>query len=173
MAILDIITFPDPLLAQRCREVTELDEPLDRLVRDMGETLYAKSGLGLAAVQVGTGKRVIVYDVSEERAGSGLSVLINPRIVTTEGQVVSENEGCLSVPEFRSDVNRFEKVRVEGLDAKGRPVALDAEDLLAIVLQHEIDHLEGLLFLDRISALKRQMYKRRVKKRMKREEEEE
>ncbi|MBU2490742.1 MAG: peptide deformylase [Proteobacteria bacterium] len=172
MAILEIITYPDPLLAKPCREVTELDEDLARLVRDMGETLYAKSGLGLAAVQVGDDRRVLVYDVSEERDGSEMGVLVNPRIVATEGQVVSENEGCLSVPEYRADVNRYEQVRVEGLDPEGRPVCLDADDLLAIVLQHEIDHLEGVLFIDRISSLKRELYKRRVKKRLKREEEE-
>ncbi|ACL02258.1 peptide deformylase [Desulfatibacillum aliphaticivorans] len=171
MALLDIVTYPAPILGKPCKLIEDIDEDLVCLVEDMTETLYDAPGLGLAAVQVGVDKAMLVYDVAEDEnsESTGLKVLINPKIVHTEGKVTSENEGCLSVPEFRADVPRFACVTVEGVDHEGKPVKIDAEGLLAIVLQHEIDHLEGKLFIDRISSLKRSMYKRRVAKALKAE----
>ncbi len=171
--VLDIKTWPDPVLESPARPVENIDEPLIKLIDDMAETLYEAPGLGLAAVQVGIDKSLLVYDVAEGEDGqrTGLCVLINPKIIAVEGKLVSENEGCLSVPGLRANVNRAACVRVEGLDKEGRPVVLDAEGLLSIVLQHEVDHLNGVLFLDHISRLKREMYKKRVKKMLKEQEE--
>ena len=107
-----------------------------------------------------------MYDIAPQNEKRSLEVLINPRIVTSEGVMISENEGCLSVPDFRADVKRAAAVVVEGYDREGKPVRMDAEGLLAIVLQHEIDHLNGTLFIERISSLKRELYKRRVQKKL-------
>ena len=137
------------------------------MIDDMATTMYAAPGVGLAAIQVGWDKSVLIYDVSPREESRVLQVLINPKIITREGEIISENEGCLSVPDFRADVKRSEFVTVEGHDREGRPIRLDAEGILAIVLQHELDHLNGTLFIERISALKRQMYKRRIKKKLK------
>jgi len=168
VALLEIVTYPDPILARPAKPVENIDEAIRKLVDDMAATMYAAPGLGLAAEQVGADKSIMVYDISENRAeGRNLQVLINPRIIASEGELVFENEGCLSVPDFRADVRRARFVQVEGVDREGRPVRLDAEGMLAVVLQHEIDHLQGLLFIDRISGLKRDMYKRRVKKMLK------
>ena len=131
----------------------------------MSATMYGAPGVGLAAIQVGWNKSLLIYDVFRDEKRS-LHVLINPKIISREGEVLSENEGCLSVPDFRADVKRASAVTVEGYNRKGKPIKLDAEDFLAIVLQHEIDHLNGTLFIDRISSLKRQMYKRSVKKKL-------
>jgi peptide deformylase len=109
---------------------------------------------------------VLIYDIAPAEENRSLNVLINPKIVAHKGEVISENEGCLSVPEFRSDVKRYSSIVVEGLDRQGKPVRLEAEGMLAIVLQHEIDHLNGKLFIDHISALKRELYKRRMKKKL-------
>ncbi|MEW5736317.1 MAG: peptide deformylase [Thermodesulfobacteriota bacterium] len=166
MPVLSIVTYPAPILLAKADPVADITAETDALISDMAETMYAAPGLGLAAVQVGVGQRIIVYDVKcdDEDTEKKLCTLVNPRIVNAEGELLSENEGCLSVPEYRSDVKRFARVTVEGVDRTGKPVRLDAEGLLAIVLQHEIDHLEGKLFIDRISRLKRDLYKRRVKK---------
>jgi len=126
--------------------------------------MYEAPGVGLAAIQVGHDKSLLIYDVAPRDEKRDLQVLINPRIVSSEGTMISEDEGCLSVPDFRSDVKRASQILVEGIDREGKPLRLEAEGLLAVVLQHEIDHLNGTLFIDRISSLKRQMYKRRVKK---------
>ncbi len=141
------------------------------MIDDMATTMYAAPGVGLAAIQVGWDKSVLLYDVSPREESRVLHVLVNPKIITREGEVISEDEGCLSVPDFRADVKRSEFVTVEGHDREGRPIRLDAEGILAIVLQHEIDHLNGTLFIEQISSLKRQMYKRRVKKQLKEIEE--
>jgi peptide deformylase len=133
----------------------------------MAATMYDAPGIGLAAIQVGHDKSLLVYDVSPKDEERSLQVLINPRIISKEGTVISEEEGCLSVPEFRSDVKRASLILVEGVDREGKPLRIEAEGLLALVLQHEIDHLNGKLFIDRISSLKRQIYKRRVKKNLK------
>ncbi len=169
MAVLPIRTYPDPILVKPAKSVETFDENLAALIADMTETLTEAKGLGLAAVQVGADLRLLIYRVPEDQGGDGLvHALVNPRIVESEGKIVSENEGCLSVPEFRADVVRAERVCVEGLDGAGQPVSLDACGLTSVVLQHEMDHLEGVLFIDRLSRLKREMYRRRVRKQMKR-----
>lgn len=167
MAILDIVTYPDSFLAKPTEPVENIDGKLQQLIDDMAETMYHAPGIGLAAIQVGIDQSFLVYDVSPPDGERIVSVLINPRIVTAEGSQLSENEGCLSVPDFRADVKRAASVLVEGYDRNEKPVRIEAHDFLAIVLQHEIDHLQGTLFIDRISSLKRQLYKRRVKKQLK------
>jgi peptide deformylase len=134
------------------------------LIDAMAETMYQAPGIGLASIQIGWDRSVLIYDISARDEKRGLHVLINPRIISGEGEIISDNEGCLSVPDFRADVKRFERILVEGHDREGKPLRLEAEGLHAIVLQHEIDHLNGKLFIDRISALKRELYKRRVRK---------
>lgn len=166
MAILKILTYPDRFLNCSATPVENIDEEIQTLISNMGATLYDAPGVGLAAIQVGRGKRVIVYDVSSQDKGRSLRVLINPRIVETEGEVISENEGCLSVPDFRADVKRASLILVEGLDRDGNPLRIEADGFLSLVLQHEIDHLDGTLFFERISSLKREMYKRRMRKRI-------
>jgi peptide deformylase len=133
----------------------------------MAETMYTAPGVGLAATQVGFDQSVIVYDITHAEGDADLKVLINPKIIESEGSFLSENEGCLSVPDLRSDVKRAQKILVEGFDREGKPVRFETDGFQALVLQHEIDHLNGVLFLDRISSLKREMYKRRIRKMMK------
>jgi len=167
MAVLEILKYPDKFLRQPTNPVETIDDTIQRLIDDMADTMYNEPGVGLAAIQVGMDKSIIVYDVAPREEGRDFQALINPEIVARSGSTISENEGCLSVPDFRADVKRDATVQVKGLDRDGNPVAIDAEGLLAVVLQHEIDHLHGILFIDRISALKRQLYKRRVKKQLK------
>jgi peptide deformylase len=167
VSLLEIITFPNEFLKQNAAPVTEIDGRLQAIIDDMAETMYVAPGLGLAAVQVNIDQSLIVYDITPSEEGRNLQVLINPRIIEAEGQVISENEGCLSVPDYRADVPRAERMLVEGVNREGKPLRFEAGGLLAIVMQHEIDHLNGHLFIDRISSLKRQMYTRRVKKMMK------
>jgi len=167
MALLQIIEYPDSFLSKPVHQVTEIDGVLQQHIDEMAETMYQAPGIGLAAPQVGLDQCVLVYDVSQRDVSRELHVLINPRIVCQEGEILSENEGCLSVPDYRSDVVRFASVQVEGFNRDGKPLSFSAEGYLAIVLQHEIDHLQGILFIDRISALKRSLYKKRIKKRMK------
>jgi peptide deformylase len=164
MAILTILTYPDRFLRTQTQPVTVFDQQLERLIDDMAETMYHAPGVGLAATQVGVDKSVIVYDGFPGEEREELRVLINPKIVRQEGEVLSENEGCLSVPDFRADVKRAAAVTIEGLDRNGNPVVLELDNYLGTVLQHEIDHLNGVLFIDRISKLKKNMYKRRMKK---------
>ena len=166
MTIRDILTYPDKFLRQTTVPVTAFGEDLQTLIDDMIETMYDEPGVGLAAIQVGSDQSVIVYDVTQTEGKRLAEALVNPLIVFREGSVISEDEGCLSVPDFRADVKRDAHIRVEGLDRQGRPVRLDADGFLAIVLQHEIDHLDGVLFIDRISSLKREMYKRKRKKQL-------
>ncbi len=160
---LRIFTFPEPVLRASAEEVKDLNGDLENLIENMGETMYDAPGIGLAANQVGVLQRVLVYDVTQKNGGRDLHVLINPEIVHGEGKVVHD-EACLSVIDFSAEVTRYAKVQVRGFDQKGRPVQIDAEDLLAICLQHEIDHLNGVLFIDHISSLKRALYKKRLKK---------
>ena len=162
-----IRTFPDTFLNKPVQVVRNIDGELQLTIERMAETMYAAPGIGLAAIQVGIDQRMLIYDIEHPEGQRALSVLINPRIVASEGEVLSEQEGCLSVPDFRADVNRAAQVSVEGFDRDGNPLKIDAEGLLAIVLQHEIDHLDGTLFIDRISALKRQLYKRKRLKQLK------
>ena len=164
---LEILTFPDKTLSRQTSPLDNIDGKVQEMIDGMANTMYDAPGVGLAAIQVGWEKSVLIYDISPREESRELHVLVNPKIVTREGQIISENEGCLSVPDFRADVKRSEFVTVEGHDREGNPLRLDAEGLLAIVLQHEIDHLNGTLFIEHISSLKRQMYKRRVKKQLK------
>jgi peptide deformylase len=164
MAVRNIITYPNPFLRQPTAPVEAIDDDLKTLIADMAETMYAEPGVGLAAIQVGVGKSVIVYDQTREGEERRYAALINPEIIEQRGSVISENEGCLSVPDLRADVKRSESIRVKGLDTEGKPVEFDADGFLSIVLQHEIDHLLGILFFDRISSLKRELYKKRIKK---------
>ena len=164
---LDILTYPNKTLSLTTKPLDNIDGKVQEMIDGMANTMYDAPGIGLAAIQVGWDKSVLIYDISPRDESRELHVLINPKIVNQEGEVISENEGCLSVPDFRADVKRSEFVTVEGHDREGKPIRLDAEGLLSIVLQHEIDHLNGTLFIERISSLKRQMYKRRMKKQLK------
>jgi peptide deformylase len=168
MTVMKILTYPEKILSRPTRLIENIDGDIQNLIENMAQTMYQAPGIGLAAIQVGINKSIMVYDISPRDKERSLQVLINPRIVSSEGSVLSEDEGCLSVPDFRSDVKRAAFVSVEGLDRNSNPVRIDAEGFLAIVLQHEIDHLNGILFIDRISALKRGIYKRKVFKHLKR-----
>lgn len=161
MAKLTILQFPDPRLRVRARPVTTLVPNIQRLAADMLETMYAAPGIGLAATQVGVDLRVIVVDVSEN--GNEPQVFINPEILARSGTEVMQ-EGCLSVPGVFEEVERAERVRVRSLDANGRQLEFDADGLLAVCIQHEIDHLDGKLFVDYLSELKRQRIRKKLEK---------
>ena len=166
MALLDVRTYPDEVLRQKAEPVESLDDSMRRLADDMVETMYAAPGVGLAAPQVGVSKRLIVVDVSMKEGGeSRLVVLFNPEIIEADGSIEYE-EGCLSLPGFNIVVSRAGRVVVRGLDREGREVDIEAEDLQAVVLQHEIDHLDGILLLDKAGMIKREFYKKRIKKQL-------
>jgi peptide deformylase len=166
MSKLKILTYPDNILRRPTNELENINGDVQKMIDQMAATMYDAPGVGLAAIQVGWDKSVLIYDISPSEQDRSLQVIINPRIVDQQGEILSENEGCLSVPEFKADVKRYASIIVEGVDREGRPVRLEAEGKLAVVLQHEIDHLNGKLFIDHISALKRQLYTRRMKKKM-------
>jgi peptide deformylase len=170
MAILDILSYPDKFLTKKAIPVTNIDGAVQKTIDDMIETMYDAPGVGLASIQIGCDKSIIVYDTSYGEDPNSLTVLLNPRIVESCGEILSENEGCLSVPDFRSDVKRSASLIIEAMDREGKPLRIKAEGYLAIVLQHEIDHLNGILFINRISALKRELYKRHIRKTIKRDE---
>jgi peptide deformylase len=164
MAVLPIYKLPEAVLRQEAKEVTEINGNVQRLIDDMAETMYAAPGLGLAANQVGELRRLIVFDVvHKEGKARKTQVVLNPCIVAAEGEITHE-EGCLSVADFSAEVRRHAKVLVKGLDREGKAIEITGEGLLAVVLQHEIDHLNGILFIDHISRLKRGLYLRRLKK---------
>ena len=167
MSKLDILTYPNKFLSEPTTPLENIDGEVQEMIDKMAATMYDAPGIGLAAIQVGWDKSLLIYDISPRDESRALNVLINPKLVTQEGEIISENEGCLSVPDFRADVKRAANITVEGHDREGKPIRMDAEGLLAIVLQHEIDHLNGTLFIEHISSLKRQMYQRRVKKQLK------
>lgn len=167
MSLLDILSYPNRFLMQVTQPVEDIDDQLQLLIENMAETMYDAPGVGLAANQVGSSHRILVFDEMSDREKRQYHVIINPKLIERDGELVSENEGCLSVPEFRSDVKRAARVVVEGLDRNGKPLRMEAEGFRAVILQHEIDHLDGKLFIDHISSLKRQLYKRRLKKRQK------
>ncbi|MBC2715544.1 MAG: peptide deformylase [Desulfobacteraceae bacterium] len=169
MTLLKILTYPDPFLREPTKPVADIDDEIQTIIEDMAETMYEAPGVGLAAIQAGIDKSIIVYDPDADVEKKDFHVLINPEIVFSEGEMVSENEGCLSVPDLRADVKRSEKVTVEALDRNGNPLKIEAVGLLSVILQHEIDHLKGILFIDRISALKRQLYKKKRRKALKSE----
>ncbi len=163
MALLKIRKFPDPVLKEPARTVENIDGKLAGFIDSMVQTMYAAPGVGLAAPQVGESRRVIVIDVDHENPGKNLLKLINPEIVETHGSIVWE-EGCLSVVDFTADVKRAKEVLVRAWTPEQEEVEIEADDLLAVALQHEIDHLEGKLFIDRISRIKRELYRRKLKK---------
>jgi peptide deformylase len=163
MATLDLRYYPDTVLREKCEEVETFDEKLAELLDNMIETMYAENGVGLAAPQVGITQRVTVIDVSPDQDTP--IELINPVIADGEGSVTSE-EGCLSIPEFRESVKRKDRVVVEAFDRLGGSFTIEAEGLLSICLQHEIDHLNGVLFIDHLSRLKRELFKRWYKKQL-------
>ncbi len=154
MAVREIRVLGDSVLRQQCKEIETVDEEIRRLVDDLTETMHAADGIGLAAPQVGVPLRVFVYDVREPEIQPG--ALINPRLVEAGG-TMRETEGCLSIPGFNEMVERHAEVVVEGLDRDGREVRIEARELLSRCLQHELDHLDGVLFIDRLSPLKRKM----------------
>lgn len=164
MTQLDILTYPNKFLLNPTTPIENIDGKVQDLIEAMAVTMYKAPGIGLAAIQVGHNKSLLVYDIAPKDEERSLHVLINPKIISTEGTIISEDEGCLSVPDFRADVKRAAKILVEAYDREGKPLRIEAEGLLSLVLQHEIDHLNGVLFIDHLSSLKRQMYKRRVKK---------
>jgi peptide deformylase len=161
MALLKILEYPDPRLKRVAAPVTAVTAEIRALVRDMAETMYAAPGIGLAATQVDVHKRVIVMDLSDAR--DELRVFINPELVTAAGDVESE-EGCLSLPGYYDRVQRAASIRVRALDAEGRPFELEADGMLAVCIQHEMDHLIGKVFVDRLSPLKRARYAARARK---------
>ena len=164
MALLNILRFPDPRLRNKAMPITDVTDETRQLADDMLETMYEAPGIGLAAIQVNVQQRLIVIDLSEDK--SHPLVLINPEVISSEGEREHE-EGCLSVPEAYEMVTRADKVRVKALDRDGKEIEFDADDLLATCIQHEIDHLEGKLFVDYLSNLKRQRIKKRLEKHLK------
>ena len=161
MALLDILTYPDKRLRQVAQPVTQFDSKLRTLTQDMAQTMYEASGIGLAAVQVNIAQRVVVMDLSEEK--TALRVLINPKIIRQEG-CATNPEGCLSVPEVYADVDRAEKVWVQVQDIEGKFSEFEADELLAVCIQHEIDHLDGKVFVDYLSRLKQGRIRKKLLK---------
>ncbi|MBI4990252.1 MAG: peptide deformylase [Rhodocyclales bacterium] len=161
MALLPILRYPDPRLHKKAAPVERVDESVRKLIADMAETMYEAPGIGLAATQVDVHKRIIVIDVSEDK--STLLAFINPEILESAGEQVCE-EGCLSVPGIYEKVTRSERVKVRALDPQGAPFTLEAEGLLAVCIQHEIDHLEGKVFVEHLSQLKQGRIKARLAK---------
>ena len=165
MSLLSIVTYPNPVLKTVCKPVEKVTKEIQKLLEEMAETMYAAPGIGLAAPQVNILKRVIVVDTvwKREENGRQLYQLINPVIVESAGSIEWE-EGCLSIPEFSQIMKRSQKVTVKALDKTGKEIVIDAEDLLAVCLQHEIDHLDGKLIIDKASRLKRKLYLDKIKK---------
>ncbi len=178
MGLREILTFPDPRLALKSTPVETVDDEIKQLIDDMFETMYVAEGVGLAAPQVGVTKRVIVVDCGprgddDQEEGEPLQpvepiAIVNPVVAVKEGKI-SWEEGCLSVPGYTDEVERAAKITVEGLDRDGQPMSLEADGLLAVCIQHEIDHLEGVLFVDRLSRLKQSLVKKKLKKKAKEE----
>ena len=163
MAIKKILTYPDPVLRQKVERVTNFDDSLKELAADLAETMYAAPGSGLAANQIGECVSVIVIDISAEEEEKKYLVLVNPEIVDKQGAQI-DDEGCLSVIDLTAKVKRYQKLLVRAQDIEGKVWEFSAEDFLARVLQHEVDHLNGILFIDHLSSLKRILYKKKLKK---------
>lgn len=161
MALLPILHFPDPRLRQKAKPVTQFDAAFSRLVDDMFDTMYAAPGIGLAATQVNVQLRLVVIDVSDEKTDP--RVFVNPEILESRGEEEMD-EGCLSVPGFYETVRRADWVRVRALDRRGQPFELETDGLLAVCIQHELDHLDGKLFVDYLSSLKRDRIRRKLEK---------
>jgi peptide deformylase len=161
MAIREILKYPDPRLREVAKPVPAVTDEIRQLIEDMAETMYDAPGVGLAATQIGVALRVFVIDIAGEDEPSNLQVFINPEILSSEGTQVY-NEGCLSFPGVSEDIKRAERVRVRALDANGQPFELEADGLLAVAVQHENDHLDGVLMIDKLNALKRRMMGRKL-----------
>ena len=168
MALLPILHYPDPRLHTVAKPVENIDDRIRQLVKDMAETMYESSGVGLAATQIDVHERVVVIDVSEE--GDHLRVLINPEITWKSDEMVVYEEGCLSVPGIYDKVNRHAEVKVKALDENGQAYEFHADGLLAICVQHELDHLLGKVFVERLSPLKQSRIKTKIKKQAKKED---
>ncbi|MGD9157397.1 MAG: peptide deformylase [Desulfobacteraceae bacterium] len=160
---LQIFRYPDPVLRAKAQSIDNIDGNLQELIDSMTETMYKAPGIGLAAPQVGESIRLVVYDVTPAEDGNNINVIINPEIVSSEGSIIYE-EACLSVYDYSADVERSEKILVKAFDRDGKSVEIEAEGIHAVCLQHEIDHLNGILFIDHISTIKRSLYKKRLKK---------
>ena len=171
MAKKEIVTYPNPILKKKSKPITVFDSELKRLVADMAETMFEAPGSGLAAVQIGVLLQVLLMNLSENENENKYLALINPEILEKQG-AQSDKEGCLSVPDYFTKVKRAQKVKVQALDINGNEHEYEFEDWLARVVQHEVDHLNGILILDRISSLKRALYKKRRKKQLKKEKSE-
>ena len=169
MAVLEILKYPHPLLKKRCEKVDRIDGEVKKLIRDMTETMYQANGIGLAACQVGVSRRVIVVDVSPIDPEKEFFAMVNPEVISEEGEIERE-EGCLSVPDCLEKLKRKEKVLVRGFSPAGKEIEISAEGILAIAIQHEIDHINGVLILDRISRLKREIYRNKLKKERRKKE---
>ncbi len=165
MAVLKVYEYPHPILKKKATEVEAVDDELRKFLDDMLETMYHAVGVGLAAPQVGVSKRIVVIDIShDDEDKMDPLYMVNPKIVWKSEEKVCGEEGCLSVPEQKAEVERFAAVKVEYLDYHGNKQILEAEDFLAIAVQHELDHLDGILYIDRISRLKRQMLLKKLQK---------
>jgi len=160
MSVLPILRYPDPRLKRVSAPVDRIDRDIRALVEDMVQTMYAAPGVGLAAPQVGRLLRVIVVDVSAHEAGAEPLALVNPQILQAEGEITWE-EGCLSVPDLLVEIPRKERLVLSGLDPSGRQVEVEGSGLLAVAIQHEMDHLDGRLIIDRVSHLRRELYRKR------------
>lgn len=166
MAIKKILTYPDPVLRKKTATVTDFDDGLKELATDMAETMYHTPGAGLAANQIGATLRIMVVDITDKEEDTNEKeylVLVNPEIIDSQGSQTCE-EGCLSVIDLTANVKRFQKITVRAQDIDGNSKEFEAEDFFARVIQHEVDHLNGTLFIDRLSSLKRTLYKKRLKK---------
>lgn len=165
---MNILVYPDEILSKSANDVTNIDQQLISVIDEMFKTMYEAKGIGLAGNQVGLLKKLVVMDVAQKQGASDPIVLINPRIVESEG-IVAADEGCLSVPEFYAEVKRAERILVEAFDQTGKPLRFEADGLLARCIQHEIDHLMGHCFVDRLSPLKRSLFKKKWAKMQKKE----
>ena len=169
MAVLKLYEYPEPVLKKKAQNVEKVDAELQKLLDDMLETMYASAGIGLAAPQIGVSKRIVVIDVEQEDDDNGVRqgnplFLVNPEIIWHSDEKVCGEEGCLSVPKQRAEVERFAQVKVRYWDYDGKEQEILGDGLLAICLQHELDHLDGILYIDRISRLKRQMLLKKLDK---------
>jgi peptide deformylase len=163
MAVREVLKYPHPLLKKRSEKVERVDEETRKWIEDMTETMYQANGIGLAACQIGFPRRIIVLDVSPIDPEHDLFAMVNPEVISEEGEIDHE-EGCLSVPDCFEKVKRRETICVRGLSPDGKPIEVTGKGILAFALQHEIDHLDGILILDRMSRLKREIYRNKLKK---------
>lgn len=164
MALLKLYEYPHPVLKQKTEKVEKVDAKIQKLLDDMLETMYASNGCGLAAPQIGVSKKIVVVDIAHEDEEANPIYMVNPEIIWKSEEKVCGEEGCLSVPGQRADVERHASVKVKYLDYNGKEQAMLAEDFLAIAIQHELDHLDGVLYIDHLSRLKRQMLLKKLEK---------